>query len=331
MSLQASKHSHLVPTRARLLSWVKSPLWRGRPFVMVNLLRFRRDASSGTTKAARQSYKTYTSMLTQNGCEGNNVIDGRIVMESYRCHALFTPTIAADAVVMVEWSSPENFLKTVSTPHYMQAHVHRAAALEATEMVAVQHPGAAFPVKEESKSNAFDTRLWMSTVSGAGSFPQTSQQIITPDGERLSDMFTNTDPGWQKGTGEPMHMINFLQFVRPDGLNAYMKYGKQAAQAVKESAHTGGSKEGDGNGLLFPMTACATILGDTKWDAFAVMGYANLPAFLGLTSNKQWRSAEHHRERGLHKQGLVVACPDTIQHIEIERKGRTCPALSAKL
>ena len=322
MSLQASEHSHLVPSRERLLSWVKSPFWRGRPFVMVNLLRFRRDASSVSTKAARASYKKYTAMLTASNGGKGDVTDGRIVMESYRCHALFTPTIDADAVVMVEWSSPENFLKAVSTPHYMQAHVHRAAALEATEMVAVQHPGAAFPLKHDSNLNTFDMRLWMSTVSGAGSLPQTSQQIIAPDGERLGDMFTDTDSGWQKGTSEPMHMINFLQFVRPDGLQSYMEYGKNAAQAVKESAHTGGSKEGDGNGLLFPMMACATLLGDTQWDAFAVMGYANLSAFLGLTSNKQWKAAEHHRERGLHKQGLVVACPDTIQHIEGTSKSK---------
>ena len=144
MSLQVSEHAHLVPTRERLLSWVKSTFWRGRPFVMVNLLRFRRDASSGAIDAARQSYNTYTTMLTADLSDGdsNGVIDGRIIMESHRCHALFTPTIAADAVLMVEWSSPEAFLTAVSTPRYMQAHVHRAAALEATEMVAVQHPGA---------------------------------------------------------------------------------------------------------------------------------------------------------------------------------------------
>ena len=168
MSLQASEHSHLVPTRERLLSWVKSPFWRGRPFVMVNLLRFRRDAYSGTTKAARQSYNTYKTMLSTdlNNGDSDSVIDGRVVMESHRCHALFTPTIAADAVLMVEWSSPEAFLTAVSTPQYMQAHAHRAAALEATEMVAVQHPGAAYPVaKDASPLDAFDTSLWEATVA----------------------------------------------------------------------------------------------------------------------------------------------------------------------
>ena len=297
---------------------------------MVNLLRFRRDAYSGTTKAARQSYNTYKTMLSTdlNNGDSDSVIDGRVVMESHRCHALFTPTIAADAVLMVEWSSPEAFLTAVSTPQYMQAHAHRAAALEATEMVAVQHPGAAYPVaKDTSTFEAFDTSLWEATVATAAGTRQTSPQNIDPDGERITSMFADKNPGWKKGTTQPMHMINFLQFVRPHGLEAYAQYGKRASKAVTESAHTGGAKEGDGNGLLFPMVACTTLIGKTDWDAFAVMGYADLLAFLGLSSNTEWQAGEHHRERGLHKQGLVAACPDTVERIERVKN----PAVQSKL
>ena len=87
---------------------------------------------------------------------------------------------------------------------------------------------------------------------------QTSPQEIAPDAERVQAMFLDKDPGWQKGTSEPMHMINFLQFVRPGGLQAYAQYGKHAVKAVTESAHTGGAREGDGNGLLFPMVPSTT-------------------------------------------------------------------------
>ena len=88
------------------------------------------------------------------------------------------------------------------------------------------------------------------------------------------------------------------------------RYGQYAIKAVSESEHTGGAKEGDGNGLMMVARPVVTLLGATRFHLFAIMGYSSLMAFLTLSQNKTWQAGEHHRTKGLKRQGLVLALPD---------------------
>jgi uncharacterized protein (DUF1330 family) len=44
-----------------------------------------------------------------------------------------------DAILVVEYPSPEAFLKMVSDPDYLEVHKHREAALDRAELIATSH------------------------------------------------------------------------------------------------------------------------------------------------------------------------------------------------
>jgi uncharacterized protein (DUF1330 family) len=107
------------------------------PVVMLNLLKFKARADSGSQTASQPSgaeaYRSYgdaaVEMVEARG--------GKVIWTGKAEQVLIgDPTQDWDAVLLVQYPSRRAFVEMVSTPEYDQAHEHREAGLERTIVVA---------------------------------------------------------------------------------------------------------------------------------------------------------------------------------------------------
>lgn len=108
------------------------------PIVMINLLRFREQAayppgSSETPCTGREAYGRYAVTALQQVRE----VGGRVVWQGGVLNALIAePGEEWDEASLVEYPSPKAFLEMVSRPAYLEAAVHRTAALVDSRLIA---------------------------------------------------------------------------------------------------------------------------------------------------------------------------------------------------
>ena len=102
-----------------------------RPFVMINLLKFKKATDSGEPgKAAYQRYeKNVFPLLLEAG--GRPLWIGA-VGEVF----IGTPDDAWDQVMLIEYPSRAAFLKMISRPEYQKVHHDREIALENSVLLA---------------------------------------------------------------------------------------------------------------------------------------------------------------------------------------------------
>ena len=102
----------------------------GQPVVMINLLHFK--GPEGV-----DHYRAYARGVVSH-------------LESAGARVLYSGNARAfvigdgerpwwDAILVVEYPSPEAFLKMVSDPDYLEVHKHREAALDRAELIATSH------------------------------------------------------------------------------------------------------------------------------------------------------------------------------------------------
>lgn len=120
--------STIEPTQEQLETIAARP---DGPVVMVNLLRYKRDADGN--KVGADSYMKYTEAVTPMviALGGKPIWAGRpdsIVIADHG-HQW-------DAVILVEYPSPQAFLQMISSPEYLEIHHLRAEGLEAAGLIA---------------------------------------------------------------------------------------------------------------------------------------------------------------------------------------------------
>ena len=100
------------------------------PVVMINLLKF--NDSGG-----HESYMQYTREVGPH----LEKVGGRVHYGGTNPVTIIGdgPTPWWDAILVVEYPSPQAFISMVTDPEYLKAHEHRAAALEQGDLVATQH------------------------------------------------------------------------------------------------------------------------------------------------------------------------------------------------
>ena len=108
------------------------------PIVMINLLRYRDRASypAGTDAAAcsgREAYQRYGTLVTPMVIEAG----GRILWFGNVAQIVIGPDAERwDDAVLVQYPSRTAFITMVSRPDYLQASVHRTAALADSRLIA---------------------------------------------------------------------------------------------------------------------------------------------------------------------------------------------------
>jgi len=128
----------IVPTSAQIKRLVEEG--PGGPIVMVNLLKYRKNAAYAADRAeakeglsGREAYRRYGMVALQHvmACGGKVVWGGSQKM-------VMVGDDAAndwDEVLCVNYPSREAFLKMTQDPAYLAAHYHREAGLERTALL----------------------------------------------------------------------------------------------------------------------------------------------------------------------------------------------------
>jgi len=119
----------ISPTRAQLRALAANT--DDKPFVMVNLLKFKSLTDAGETgKAAYQRYARNTAPhLARAG--------GRVVWAGEAAQVVIgTPDKAWDWVLLIEYPSRKSFLSMIADPAYAAIHGDREAGLEDSVLLA---------------------------------------------------------------------------------------------------------------------------------------------------------------------------------------------------
>ncbi len=99
----------------------------GEPVVMINLLHFKEPDGVGHYRSYAQGVVTHLEaaggrVLYSGSAKAFVIGDGERPWW--------------DAILVVEYPSPDAFLKMVSDPDYLEVHTHREAALDRAELIA---------------------------------------------------------------------------------------------------------------------------------------------------------------------------------------------------
>ncbi len=119
----------IEPSPAQRETLVGAAANNPEPVVMINLLQFKPDGAASYQRYAKevQPYLDSVEATVVYAGDASHVVAGDIDRPWW------------DAIVVVRYPSRAAFLSMVTNPAYFEnAHVHRAAALDSTHLIATQ-------------------------------------------------------------------------------------------------------------------------------------------------------------------------------------------------
>jgi uncharacterized protein (DUF1330 family) len=121
----------LTPSAEQLQRLAAAP--DSGPVVMLNLLRYRDEASDGSGRSGREAYMDYGALVTPM-VEARG---GTFVVLAVADQTVIGPADEEwDEMVLVQYPSRAAFLDMIGDPDYLAAHVNREAGLADSRLVA---------------------------------------------------------------------------------------------------------------------------------------------------------------------------------------------------
>jgi uncharacterized protein (DUF1330 family) len=121
----------------QIFSEVLKTLPPGLPLVMINLLKFRKNAAypkgvEAEPCTGREAYQRYAAVAVEKVL----AVGGRPLWMGKCERSLIGPAEECwDEMLLVKYPSKEAFLKMVAMPDYQRAAIHRTAALEDSRLI----------------------------------------------------------------------------------------------------------------------------------------------------------------------------------------------------
>ena len=185
--------------QARLRVLRKDPLWKGKPFWLLNFFELKRDAEGSTADALVQ-FRGYIRGA-QKHAERLGVqswfANARLI--SYNCHSCFEGESHGrfDCCVMYEYASPEAFVATVAAnADYKTIGAVRAAAVVREVQVAVKPtvlmdaPDAITPA-QRADADKFADEFWRAAVAAKPAQTGSEEQTIHPKPQTMAPVMRN--------------------------------------------------------------------------------------------------------------------------------------------
>lgn len=302
-----SSNSALLPDRDRFQRFVKgdSPLGTGK-FWLVNMLKFK----EGGVAEYRKYEEAVKPLIEQAGGKCifrlyenvATVIDGGGLVPDW------------DGVFIGEYPSPAAFGAFSTSEAYREAHKHRAAALENTEMYACQ-------ASWTSSLSAGDTSADVKAISG---IPDLDMDMLVP--RRLADEKAKDKAAMKAISGNPAKFMRYLQddrfasgrvwqlnFLKYEGGGRdkyYLEYGARAQGHISDTM-----KKGSGGGVQLVSRQVFALKG-TEYNNIVIMQYPSREAFVNYAAgsdregDKGMSDGFVLRTAGLAVQGLVCLGPE---------------------
>jgi uncharacterized protein (DUF1330 family) len=130
--------SHIHPERSVIEALANLP--DGEPVVMLNLLRFRREAaypddSGHAPCSGREAYARYGAQALRHV----QAVGGKPIWMGQGQQTVIGPSDEAwDEVLLVQYPSRRAFLAMTANPEYLACTVHRTAALADSRLIAMR-------------------------------------------------------------------------------------------------------------------------------------------------------------------------------------------------
>lgn len=309
----AAKGQSAGPRPERMLQLVSDPLWKGQPFMLLNLFRFGDDKAAGA--AHFRSYLAAAQQFTEKEMGSPWLPGAKLV--SLGCRSMFGGSHGAwDAVVMYQYDDPQQLAQLARSRAFAKASAGRVQSVVggAHAIVAVRAApvGAALLPGDSARAAAAGARHWDRKVAkGLLAGGEGGPPVIYPKPPDAMALLKD-----RRFTGDaPVYAINLLRFRRDNGPGSrqhYHNYAGKADPLIKQAFP-------EPRGMACPLTPVLTLQDDsgTDWDEFAIMEYPTGKAFLKLGQLPEFSTAalKGEREAGLQVQGLVLCRPEIISGV----------------
>ncbi len=123
----------IFPTESQLNELKALPA--DEPVVMLNLLRFKERA--GAPDEGMSGLEAY-ARYGREAAPYLSKVGGRMLNGAIAQQVVIGPEQEWDMVLLVEYPSAQRFLEMASDPGYLEAHVHRDAALADSRLIATK-------------------------------------------------------------------------------------------------------------------------------------------------------------------------------------------------
>lgn len=274
-----------------LQAFVLDQEWAGKPFWMLNVVKFR---NGGAGKARYQEYGKIMDQFLPG-------IGARVVFQGYARTVI--GQIDYHMVAIVEYPSPKVFMEMAMDPSFASKGKIRLEGLEEQYLIPMR-PGwfnidrAAAPPSRTftpfSAENAWSTPNGMfgSTSPGAR-VGETSSSRAQVDAFVQDDTLGGTNVLWH---------LNLLRFAGTEGKQSYDKYAKAM---------------GGKSGVLSQFGARSTLaadcyrslMGDFDFDQAVIAEYPCRDSFMSMGSCSEYLEVAPFRHRGLEATYIVSCLP----------------------
>lgn len=288
-ALKAPKN--VMPDPAALQAFGSDPAWAGRPFWMLNVLMLKNAAKY-------QEYARYMEAELLPKANARPVFDG------------YARTVigrkAYQRVIIVEYPSPEDFLKMAMSPAYAKGHGARRQGLAEQYLIPMRpgwfHLGRPAPAASRPIQR-FTAPAAAATPSGlVGSAVDGAREGVTSASCAQAEAFVLDD---LLGPGKVVWHLNLLRFAGEAGKQSYQGYAKAMG------GRSGVLSQFGARSTL--ATACyKSLLGDADFDEAIFAEYPSRDAFLSMGASDEYLRTAHLRHRGLEETYIISCLPQYV-------------------
>jgi len=289
-SSSSSAEGRTFPKLDVLRDFISDPAWAGKPFWMLNVLKFKDQAK----------YQEYLKLMRDDALPK---IGAKIVFWGYSRTVI--GKIHYDAVAIVEYPSPEVFFKMASSPEQAAKNSVRLAGLEEQYLIPLRpgwfHLDRAAPVPTEqirhfSAEAARQTKNGMVGVEVEGARPGETSATLDQAADFASDGRLQSGRLWH---------LNLLRFAGGEGKRLYDTYAKAMG-----GRHGVLSRYGARSTLA---TECyRSLMGEVNFDQAIIAEYPSRDAFLSMGASADYMRTAHFRHQGLQDTYIISCLPEFV-------------------
>ena len=318
MLLALTMPNHVSPSRERVLAFATDPAWAGKPFWMLNVLRFKPDGGA-------EKYARYGAMMVAPGGPLDKA-GGRVVLGGHARALVGAEEF--DQVAIVEYPSPTAFVAMASSAEYEQVAQVRGAArararaaranilprspqerlagLESQYLIPMragfyqlEQPAPAVragrSVRRFTPATAWATPSGL--VGGAAAGARVGETTSTK--AQVEGFMADRTLG---GAATPLWHLNLLKFIAGDGAKRYKSYARPMGKP-------GGLLNQYGARSTLARACFPSLLGEHDFDSAIIAEYPDRDHFLSMASDPEYLATSAHRHAALEQTCIVSVAP----------------------
>lgn len=282
----------LLPKKDVLKAFLQDPAWAGKRFWMLNVLKYKGEAGAAKyaeySKLQRPTLEKLGAKIVLNGI-ARTVIGRR----------------EFDAVVIVEYPSPDAFLKLATEPGTEEKYRFREEGLAYQYLVPLR-PGwfridSPAPAPTRPATKVTKDNVWTVPNGMVGAASQNARIGETSASQAQAEDFVQDE----RFGGHVLWHLNLLKFHGTEGETSYNKYAKAM-----------GTKQGVLSQVGARSTLAAkcyrSLIGEYDFDRAIIAEYPSRDAFFSMGASDEYLKVSQFRHEGLQETYIVSVLPEEV-------------------